>query len=385
MDSDKLVAQALAFPILAATVTPAVAEACSTYDCGSYEHWVDLAVVDVAKIPSDGVIVLQGTHFGDDLASLPAIELTVTKDGQPIAGALEASSMHGVLVWRPAEPWQTGATYAVAGMVTNPEEGAACGPPTIPIDAMVNIDVASGVALVPVEFSGEAQVQLSPVASLATLVCCEGTAPSSGYGCGGPDLYWDAEECAPTQGHGYLSVEISGQAAAAGPTAAQIVYTLKVDGKVDTSNLVPVFSVSRDTPFCAVIEASYLASGAVTASEERCFGEDMAAMLGPQALDPAANLQCVLEQCVTADNTWDPTMCVPYDPSQPTGSDGSDSASDGSGSDAGSDAGSGSGSATAGEGDGDKGCACTVRPTGDAGLLALVGLVGLARRRRARG
>ncbi len=379
MDSEKLVAQALAFPILApilaATVTPAVAQACSTYDCSRYEHWVDLAVVNVAKIPSDGVIVLQGTHFGEDLASLPAIELTVTQDGQPIAGALEASSMHGVLVWRPAAPWQTDAAYAVAGMVTNPEEGAGCGQPTIPIEAMVNIDVAPGVALVPVEFSGVAQVEISPVASLDLLVCCEGTAPSSGYGCGGPDLYWDAEECAPTLGHGYLTVEISGQAAAAGPTAEQIVYTLKVDGKVETSNRVPQFSVSRDAPFCAVIEASYLASGAVTASEEQCFGQDMVKMLGPQVLDLAATLQCVLEQCATADNTWDPMMCVPYDPSQPTGSDGGDSASDGSG----------SGSATAGEGDGDKGCACAVRPTGDAGLLALVGLVGLARRRRARG
>ena len=214
MDSDKLAALALAFPNLAATATPGVAQACPGYyePCLDYDFWQDLAVVNATKIPSDGVVVLQGTHQGDDAQSLPTIELTVTKDGQPLAGALEATSLHGVLVWRPSEAWEAGATYALAGTVTNPPESADCAPMMVAIEAMLNIDVAPGAALGAVAFTGESEVQNSSNVSLATLACCEGATPYSGYsGCSGSGVYWDPNECAPTQATGYLSVQIEGQ------------------------------------------------------------------------------------------------------------------------------------------------------------------------------
>ena len=78
MDYDKLAALALAFPILAAVTTPGVAQACpgGYYDpCEGINFWQDLTAVNAAKIPSDGVLVLQGNHQGDDAASLPSIEL----------------------------------------------------------------------------------------------------------------------------------------------------------------------------------------------------------------------------------------------------------------------------------------------------------------------
>jgi MYXO-CTERM domain-containing protein len=379
MDFDKLAALALAFPILAATATPGVARADSAgcyYDpCEFTESWQDLAPINAAKIPSDGVLVLQGNHKGDDAASLPSIDLQVTRDGQPIAGALEATSLHGVLVWRPSEAWEAGATYALAGTVTNPPESADCAPMMVAIEAMLNIDVAPGAALGAVDFTGESEVQNSSNVSLATLACCEGATPYSGYsGCGGSGVYWDPNECAPTQATGYLSVQIEGQPATSGPAAAQILYTLKVDEAFHSISLSPQFSVFTDAPFCAVIEATDLASGAVSQGQKHCFGDAVADMLGPQALDPKATLQCALENCANENGSWDPMMCTPFDPDHPTTSESDDSGDDSSG----------SGSDTAGEGEGDKGCGCNARSTGDASLLALVGLVGLARRRRRR-
>jgi MYXO-CTERM domain-containing protein len=377
MDSAKLAAMALAFPILGTAAIPGVAQACDGYygPCqGGYEFWQDLTPVNAAKIPSDGVLVLQGNHQGDDAASLPSIELTVTKDGQPIAGALEATSMHGVLVWRPVDPWEAGATYALSGNINNPPESEACAQLLTPIGGdSLTIDVAPGSALGTVEFSGETMVQSYPTVSLDTLACCEGAMPSVGYVvCGGDYVDFDPAECAPTQGYGYLSVQIDGEPAATGPAGGQIVYTLKVDGNPYSTSLTPVFDVTTDAPFCAVIEATDLASGAVDAGQKHCFGEAVAGQLGPQVLDPKEKLQCALEQCATdgVPPTWDPMACTPFDPESPTTSD--------------SDGGGSSGSGTAGEGEDDKGCNCDVRSGSDAGLLALIGLVGLVRRRRRR-
>jgi len=375
MDLAKLAALALAFPILAAAAAPGVAQACPGYygPCDGYEFWQDLAAVNATKIPSDGVLVLQGTHQGDDAASLPTIELTVTKDGQPLAGALEVTSIHGVLVWRPTEAWEAGATYALAGAVNNPPSGDTCAPLMVVIEDTVNIDVAPGAAIGPVDFVGEGMLQTDPKVSLSTLACCEGATPSMGYaGCGGEQVYWDPAQCAPTQGHGYLTVQITGEPAAPGPVAAQIEYTLMVNGNEYRTSQAPQFSFTADVPFCAVMEAKDLGSGAVTMGQKQCFGDAIADQLGPQVLDPSKTLKCALEQCSTGIVQWDPMMCVPYEPDTPPTTSDSD---DGSGS---------SGADTAGGDEGDKGCGCDTGPGGDAGLLALIGVVGLTRRRRRR-
>lgn len=378
MDTDKLAALALAFPILAAAAAPGVAEACPGYyePCQGYSFWQDLTPVNAAKIPSDGVLILQGNHNGDAAETLATIDLTVTKDGQPIAGALEVTSMHGVLAWRPAEPWEAGATYALSGKVSNPPEVSYCGPVELLLEDTLFIDDVPGEALGSVDFVGQTIVQLTPQVSLETLACCAGATPSSGYyGCGGLEVYWDPEECAPTQAHGYLSVQLTGEPAAAGPVAAQIVYSLQVDGNLHSTALAPQFSVFGDAPFCAVIEATDIGSGVTTMGQKHCFGDAVAGQLGPQTLDPKEKLQCALEQCATdaVPSTWDPTMCTPFEPASPTTSD-SEGASGGPSSD----------DDSAGENDDDKGCDCDAGSGVDAGLLALVGLVGLVRRRRRR-
>ena len=377
---------ALAFPILVAA--PAVAEACPGpgYDpCAGFDFWVALAPVNAAKIPADGVLVLQGAHQGGaDADWLEKIEFAVTKDGQPIAGALEATSQHGVLIWRPAAPWEPGANYHMSSNVVNPDFGGEyCAEMMIPFEASLMIDAAKGAALAPVEFTGTPQIQSFPEVTLATLACCEGAAPMEGYvGCGGTQVYWDEETCAPTVSHGYLAVDITGEAAAPGAVAGQIAYTLKVDGNVHSSGLQPAFTVYGDAPFCAVIEAEDLGSGAITLSAEQCFGADDTEVLGVHPLAIPDTLDCPLQQCAAANNTWDLTMCTPFDGAAPTTSETESDAGDSAA----------SSEATDGQDTGagdlvDKGCACDAGVAGDAGALALVGLVGLvglARRRRVR-
>jgi MYXO-CTERM domain-containing protein len=370
MVSDNLQALALAFPIVITALVPNDAEACAYDPCTGQDFWHDIAAINAAKIPADGVLVLQGAHQGGvDADWLAMIELTVTKDGQPVAGALEATSMHGLLIWRPSAPWVPGATYQMSGELTNPDGGDyACAAATIPFAADLLIDAEPGAALGPVEFSATANTQSSPVVTLGTLVCCPGATPSESYGgCGGTYVNWDETACAPTSTHGYLTVEITGQPAAAGPVTSQVIYTLKVDGATHSVSQTPSFSVYGDKAFCAVVEAQELASGKVTMSEEQCFGEDMADVLGVHPQDPSKTLACSLQQCEIVNGVWDPMNCTPYDPENvPTTSDTMSS----------SDADSGVSE------DGEKGCACQSAPANDAGLLALVAIVGLTRRRR---
>jgi MYXO-CTERM domain-containing protein len=376
MASEKLQALALAFPIIITALVPDEAEACPGpgYDpCADFDFWQSIAPLNAAKIPADGVLVLQGAHVGGvDADWLTKIELTVTKDGQPIAGALAATSAHGLLIWRPDAPWTPGATYQMSGLVTNPDFGGTyCGEATLPFAADLLIDTEIAATLEPVEFSANVMTQIDPFVTLGTLACCPGATPSEQYGgCGANTVLWDETTCAPTRTNGYLNVTLTGMPAAAGPAADQILYTLKIDGGVHSSSLIPSFAgIYATTAICAVIEAQDLASGKVTVSEEQCFGEDMADVLGVHPQDPSKTLACALQQCEIVNEMWDPMNCTPYDPENvPTTSDTMSS----SGSDSGVSE------------DGDKGCACHTTPANNAGLLALVAIVGLTRRRRGR-
>lgn len=371
-------ALALAFPIVITALAPDSAEACpyGGEPCAEFDFWSDLAPTNAAKIPADGVLLLQGAHQGgDDSEWLAKLELTVTEDGQPIAGALETTSQHGLLVWRPAAPFTPGATYQLTGELTNPADlDDLCGPLTIPLAADLVIDADPGAVIGPVAFTAKVASTIVPQVSLATLACCPGAAPSEGYGgCGGTYVNWDEMECAPTAAHGYFSVEITGEPAATGPVADEILYTLRIDGMPHARSLAPAFTVAaRDAPLCAVIEAEDLASGLVTVGPEQCFGADLVDELGPLPLDPADELTCELQQCAVVNGAWDPTQCTPFEP-EPTGSasmsdtNDTNDTSDADGTPA----------------DGEKGCACQHAPA-DAAPLGLLGLLGLTRRRRAR-
>lgn len=376
-------AGSLAFPLVLTALVPDSAGACPGYygPCDGAEGWVDLGPRNAAKIPTDGVLVLQGTRAGagDPFAGV-AIE--VTRDGQPIAGALEVTPHPHALVWRPSEAWEAGATYQFTGTITNPAGFDSCFAEMIPLAATdLIIDTVPGAALVAPEFTGTTMVTQSAVISLSTLACCEGAPPpSEGYGgCGGTYVNFDSEQCAATQTNGSFSLDIVGTPAADGPAAQQIVYTRKVDGTPNGTQLDPGTTFGYlGQPTCVAFDALDLASGAVTSSPEQCFGEDFADQLGPQPLDPAATLDCPLEQCTIVGMAWDPTMCQPFSPtpdsdSAPTSSDTAPTSGDTGD----------TGDTDPDVDDGDKACACDETSAPPYALLALGALL-LPRRRRAR-
>jgi MYXO-CTERM domain-containing protein len=363
---DLIAALALSFPIPVADV------GCPGYyydPCDTVEFWSTLTPYNAQQIPSDGVLVLQGARHGSwDDAAIASVELTVTLDDVPVAGALELSPLPGLLVWRPEAAWVPGSTYKLSGSVTNvnPPDGTICADATVPIASDVVITAEPAAPLGKPGLSGMPTVTLEPTISLATLACCEGASPTVDVsGCNGTYVNFDPAMCAPISGIGHLAVEFTGTPAAAGPAAQQIVYTQRIAGSPAITALEPSFSFLADAPFCAALEALDLASGAITTSASLCFGDMVVDQLGPQALAIPETLTCSLQQCQELEGTWNTDDCEPLDPD--------------------SGSGSGSDSDTAGE-DGDKGCGCNSsddRP-GGAALLGLVGLLGLARRRRSR-
>lgn len=367
----------LAFPVALVALVPDVAGACPGYydPCDGLEGWAALGPVNAAKIPTDGVLVLRGDRVGagDPFAG---VVLEVTRDGQPIAGALETTASPDVLVWRPAEAWEPGAAYALTGAVSNPVGADACLPAEIPLSAAIAVDTEPGAALAAPTLTAEPSFTLAAVLSLQTLACCEGAPPpTQGYGgCGGTYLDFDPAQCGATAGHGSFSLAITGQPATTGPAAAQILYTLQVDDGAQAPTLDLAATLDGLTaPVCVRFTAEDLATGATAEGAAQCFGDEFAGQLGPQPVEPA--LDCPLEQCaVVNDASWDPNMCQPFDPG------GADSDTPTSGdSDPGSE---GSGSDTDPDQDGDKACACSDAPDAPPALLALAALLALPRRRR---
>jgi MYXO-CTERM domain-containing protein len=377
---DLLAALMLAFPI----VEPAadVAGPCPGYyeddPCEEVEHWLALQPHNAAEIPSDGVLVLRGEHRGPwDENVAPKVDVVVEHEFVPVPGTLELAPMEGVLVWRPDAPWIPGATYKFSATAMYVDEaGLSCTLPMLGTGGELVVAGEPGAPLGPPMLAAAARVDFFQDISLTGLACCEGVAPMQFTNtCGDVQLSWDPTMCAPVSGTGSLRVDFTGEPAAKGPAAQQIVYTRKVDGAADLHQLEPTFSLIGLQPYCVEFAALDLASGKITTSGERCFGDDVADLLGPQTIEPPDALTCPLQQCEVTESSWDLERCMPYGP-QP-----GEAEAETAGEDTGEDTGEAD---AAGEG-GEAGCGCVVSSAGDTGLLALVGLLGLARRRRVSG
>jgi hypothetical protein len=353
MSLDLVAALALAFPIVEAA--PGVEGPCPGYyedPCEDVAHWDSLQARNADRIPSDGVLVLQGGHDGPwDEDAMANVVVEVTLDAQPIAGTLELGPMGGVLVWRPDAPWTAGATHGfrVTVMDTDGPEPS-CMTSSVGHSGDLIVDSEPGAPLEVPVLEVMKSVRSDLDIDLTSLACCEGESPAMVPGwCGFPQYSWDPKVCAPVRGTGFLRVDFTGEPAAEGPAAQQIVYTRKVDGLADLNLFQPqpVFSVVLPGPYCVEIEAHDLASGEITTSGRQCFGEDVAEQLGPQAIEPPEALTCSLQRCAPTEFGWDLERCMPHGPQ--------------------------SGEAdTAGQGGG-SGCGCVVGGAGDAGLLALIG------------
>ena len=365
---------ALTLPVEAAV--PAVEGPCPGYyddPCEGLEYWTYLAPPAV-PIPADGVLVLQGAYTGTwDAGALATVDVTVTRDGTPVDGALELSPVSGTLLWRPSAPWVPGA-HELSGAVTQSVPEECIFTPLPDLASTQQVEAAPAPALgVPV-LVGSEEYHVEHTYALDTLACCEGSAPSIVEdGCG--FLYLDSAggNCAPFVGNGYLRVELDGKAPPGAPPGQTLAYRYVRGEEKSEWVLGPEFLLYDDAPFCATLEAMDLASGEIRPSIEWCFGDLVADKLGVLPIDVDLGT-CEVVTCEPTATGWDPEKCTPFEPEDaPTTSDTMSDASDAS--DAGSD--------TAGE-DGEKGCACDARGGGEAGLLGLLGLLGLRRRRRGR-
>ncbi len=389
---------------------PTTAEACSPDPCYFDFAWITaIAPVNHAAVANDGVLVLQADMGGQnafgDLAA--ALTLEVTREGQPVPGALENTDVPGVLIWRPGEPLLAGATYDVAGSFKNSAEAAefGCGEAELPLAfEFAAVDAAEPLAAPTV--AAEAAATILESRELADLVCCDGAFPEV-LECGGAQVFWTAGACAADKGVGWLDLQVTAASPLDPATAAMLATSIRVGDMEVYRGLAPQHTLRRDTPTCIVVEQILLSTGEKIAAAEQCLGADLVDDLGPQILDPAVVLadQCTgpLYTCEVAEGfpeMWDETKCTDLDP-PPVDSEGESSDSDSESSDSddqpttsasagesdssGEPEGSSSGDAASdGEetDDSKQGCACNSGAPDPAGLLGLVVLAALARRRR---
>lgn len=378
-----------AIPLAAVALAPEVAEAHNVscgdpyYDpCDAFSGWVDIAVVSTGTIPVDGVLVLQGAFQGDPPGAA-SVSLTVSDVDVPLAGTVEATDLTGTLIWRPTTPWVAGTTYTITGTATNADADGDCLSLELPIAGEVTIDAAPAPELAPVMVDGVETEQFSPSIDLDTLACCEGVSPSVDFGnCGGGSgIFFDPAECTPTQGIGFFDLALTAAPVPTGPVAGQVAFRLNAPGQPPMQGLLPMFGLSfLVEPICVSVDLVALATNEVVVGPEKCFGEGLAAKLGTQTIDAGEVLDCTLQTCEPNSNSdgWDPENCEPYDPSDPPTTGAEDSGD----TDVTGDDGTGGGGED-GQ-DGEKACACDSTSSPGAGLLLVLGALGLTRRRRVR-
>lgn len=383
-------------------LVPDEAEACSPSPCSYTAFIEDVQPINTGAIPIDGVLVLQATGGRLVDIDLPAeLELVVTRDGQPIAGAVELTDNVGILIWRPAAPLEPGVHQLDLHFENADDYGYGCGPSSSDVSAQLLVEDKLSAPLEPPVLTHELKVSIDGSEELGDLVCCDDAFPIDGDYCGDGVPYWYEGDCAPHSGTGFLQVVTKIEPQADPGTSGLLLRSLLVEGALSMSGVVDEASARFDHPFCTQVKLLNLATGETVVSEPVCHGQDLVDQLGPQSLDPVAELagKCVgpLYTCAINEDAprgWDPENCTPFVVEQttegPTTSDSqgatetanSDSAPTTAGPD--SDTAPMSGSEGGGQDDGlvDHGCACDGGAGAPGGLLGLLGLGVLARRRR---
>lgn len=309
---------ALAFPI--ATATPGNAAPCPGYDpCENLDFWSSLAAHNAAAIPGDGVLVLQGAHRGGwDDHVLEHIDLEVTLDGQPIAGALTRSAADGVLVWRPEAPWTPGAPYQLHANVTNAIDVSGCAPASFEVAADLIVGAEPGGPIAAPTFTALEDHRFDPVVALENLACCEGEVPAPLVsGCSTTYLGWTPGACFAVTGVGTLRLDLTVTPAQSGPIVRQSLHRSIVDGQPLDADLALPGAVMRtlfaSAPVCVAIEAQDLATDNVVRGPETCFGDAFADELGPRPTELPDSYHCQLQRCELTDGAWDLQRCTPLD------------------------------------------------------------------------
>lgn len=387
----------LAFTLAGAALVPDEAEACRPPLCDGDYGLEAVDPVNADAIPIDGVLALK-TAGTVDLAS---IQWTVTRDGQPVDGALEKPEVPDILLWRPAQPLTPG-PHQVTGMVVNSDEDPDdCVPDMLALDFEFLVEAEPSAPLAAPTIDVQETVSVKEVVALDGLVCCDGAMPSdNGLDCGpaDPSIFWSEGHCQPTRGAGTLRAKFSVTTGLPAATDALVTRQLVVDGApYDQPRLgvSPLFVSTQ--PFCTEVVLRNLATGETLTTPQQCHGADVADQLGDQPIDPGPGLAAVCSgaayTCAILDDVvprWDPAQCTEWPPTDDptggtTGDPGDTGDTTGAPDDSTGDPGGDTGGDTGGgqDGAGDKGCGCDTDDSPPGALLALAG-IGLVLHRRRR-
>ncbi|PCC72214.1 MYXO-CTERM domain-containing protein [Nannocystis exedens] len=392
---------------LAGVLTPTTAEAC---DISADECLADLELVTVEAMPIDGALVWRPVYADAPSTSFSALSIeaattvvvTPMGGGPEVPGTVVAVESLRAIVWRPAAPLPADALFEVTVTIDN---GALSCTSDVPKPLEQKFTVGSSAEttapLAVPELTGEAVVTVNPQIDFDTLVCCDGAFPTETFidNCG-IGIEWAQGTCAWREGVGRLDATLSLDPVAVGMASGQVGYVYESSGGVfafppgEAHVAVQTFAT-----MCGQVKAIQLATGEELLGPEVCVGEELADMLGEQAVDPAPALAGCAEQpytcLVTSDlvpRAWDPAACTPWPEgtAPTTGAEtGESSDSESSGEPATTDASETAGdsegasdSATAGMDILKDGCACAADSrAGGWGVLALL-LPWLGRRRR---
>jgi MYXO-CTERM domain-containing protein len=394
--------------VLIGALAPRQAHACDpVFD----ECPADLELVTEGPLPLDGALVWRpafsdpatGYFSASSLEEATTVVVTPMGGGPEVPGTVAAVGDAQALVWRPTEPLPADTGLEVEVTVDN---GALiCGGDFEPtLTKMWTVTTGSELAPPPAvpELTGETSVALNDTIELDNLVCCDGAFPTwtmlDDCGLG---VLWSEGTCAALSGVGWLDAALVLDPGAVAATGGQVAYVFESNaGMLPFVAGTTEITARASQPICGKVRATRLADGEQTVGPEVCFGKELQAMLGEQAIDPLPTLAACAGQPYTCeivelDQSWDPAACTPWPegeaPTTSAGSEGSSGESDsstGGGGSSGSSGSSGSGEAsdsdTAGTDTDKGGCACATGPVDSGwGIVALV-LPWLTRRRSRR-
>lgn len=306
---------------------PDEASACTPDPCANTTAFVGLqrvgADVGEVDVPIDGVLVMQAQSFGEMTqdALLAGLTLSVSRDGAPVAGAVEAvyrQGLPGILLWRPAELLVPSVTYEVTGSFANPDGvPGECAAKQVEIGFDFTTAPGRALPLAAPQIWTTASYSESPIVDLDSLICCDGAIPSKQELCGIPQgISWSAGECVSATSRARLAVSLGVASILDNATAGQWGRALYQDGEEIQATLGQSFSRQLSAAACFTIEQFSLASGEVLVSEERCLGDDLTLPLGDLRNNPSELLADLCADtpyiCEVGEAGWVAERCIPW-------------------------------------------------------------------------
>lgn len=320
----RILCPALAAATLALAVVPRPVSACSWDPCYYDSSRIETIELRTASpVPLDGAFVID-TNEEESPTCLSELaqhlSIAVTRDGVPVPGAVvQLRGLLEYLVWRPDALLAPNTAYVVQVVVDNdalgPDGGWTSGEPCGDAQELASFDLVTGETLASAPLPATPTLAASDLVwreSLHGVACCPGPAPLFSDGGCYPEVYWDGDHCGFV--HGFTGLAIQAEVPAL-PAAmdGQFVHQLTFDGEPIARTLDggPLGALRR-TAACVRLERIQLGTGELVASAESCPSPDLAASLGPVALDPMLTCDDPL-MCAVDYEQWS-TSCTPHDP-----------------------------------------------------------------------